>query len=161
MRPVRRQRLAALLFILGGASATLALVLFALGENANLFYDPAKVAGGAAPAGVTIRAGGMVVEGSVRHDDTGLGVSFTLSDLRGHAFDVAYTGVLPGMFREGQGILVTGRIGENGVFAADEVLAKHDENYLPPELESMAGAGGADDAQPLPQLASRIPRQDR
>ena len=138
MRPRRRQRLTAVSFVLGGAAATLALVLFALDENANLFYEPAKVVGGEAPSGVRIRAGGMVADGSVAHDDTGLGVRFVLTDHQGHDFPVAYTGILPGMFREGQGILVTGELDGDRVFQAEEVLAKHDENYLPPELHDMA-----------------------
>lgn len=143
MRPRRRQRLAAVSFVLGGAAATLALVLFALDENANLFYEPAKVASGEAPSGVPIRAGGMVADGSVAHDDTGLGVRFVLTDYQGNDFQVAYRGILPGMFREGQGILVTGELDRNRVFQAQEVLAKHDENYLPPELHDMVQGADA------------------
>ena len=138
MPPVRKQRLAAVLFVLVGAAATLTLVLLALEENVNLFYEPAKVVGGQAPTGVDIRAGGMVAADSVVHDDTGLGVRFVLTDHAGHDFEVAYVGILPGMFREGQGILVMGQLGEDGVFQAQEVLAKHDENYLPPELHDIA-----------------------
>ena len=145
MKPLRRQRLTAAAFVLSGAAVTLALVVFALDENVNLFYEPAKVVGGEAPEGVEIRAGGMVVDGSVVFDDTGLGVRFTLTDHRGNDFDVAYKGILPGMFREGQGILVRGRLDEQRTFRADEVLAKHDENYMPPELHDLAG-GVAPDA---------------
>ena len=141
MKPLRRQRLAAVTFVLCGAAVTLALVMMALEENINLFYEPAKVVGGEAPVGVDIRAGGMVVEGSVVHDDTGLGVRFALTDYRGNDFHVHYTGILPGMFRDGQGTLVTGQLDANGVFHAEEVLAKHDENYLPPELHGVAGEG--------------------
>ena len=144
MRSGRRQRLAAVLFVLGGAAATLGLVLLALEENINLFYEPAKVVGGEAPVDVDIRAGGMVVDGSVMHDDTGLGVRFALTDYRGHDFEVVYTGILPGLFREGQGTLVTGRLGADGVFRAKEVLAKHDENYMPPELEGSVASEAAD-----------------
>ena len=138
MTPPRKQRLAAVLFVLGGTAVTLALVLLALEENVNLFYEPAKVASGQAPHGVDIRAGGMVAAGSVVHDDTGLGVRFVLTDYQGHDFQVAFTGILPGMFREGQGILVTGQLAEDGTFQAQEVLAKHDENYMPPELHDIA-----------------------
>ena len=95
MRLARRQRLAAVLFVLGGAAVTLALVVLALGENVNLFYEPAKVAGGEAPLGVDIRAGGMVADGSVVHSETDLGVRFVLTDHRGHDFEVRYTGLLP------------------------------------------------------------------
>lgn len=138
MRPLRRQRMTAAAFVLSGAAVTLALVVLALDENVNLFYEPAKVVGGEAPQGVEIRAGGMVVDGSVAFDDTGLGVRFTLTDHRGNDFDVAYRGILPGMFREGQGILVRGRLDAQRTFQADEVLAKHDENYMPPELHDLA-----------------------
>lgn len=137
MKPIRRQRLATVLFVLGGAAVTLSLVMLALADNINLFYEPAKIVGGEAPVGVDIRAGGMVVVGSVNHDETGLGVSFTLTDYRGHDFDVYYTGLLPGLFREEQGILVQGQLDANGVFHADEVLAKHDENYVEPELRDL------------------------
>ena len=80
----------------------------------------------------------MVADGSVAHDEEGLGVSFVLTDYKGSEFTVRYTGILPGLFREGQGILVLGRLDEAGVFQAEEVLAKHDENYMPPELSDMA-----------------------
>ncbi len=139
MKPQRRQRLAAVLFILAGSAVTLTLMIFALGENANLFYEPAKVVSGEAPRGVTMRAGGMVLEGSVQHDDTGFGVAFTLTDHAGHDFDVAYNGLLPDMFREGEHILVTGELGSDGTFQASEVLAKHDENMVPRETAHMAG----------------------
>ena len=143
MTPRRKQRLAAVLFVLCGSAVTLALVLLALQENVNLFYEPAKVVTGEAPVGVDIRAGGMVAAGSVIHDDTGLGVRFVLTDYQGHDFEVAYTGILPGMFREGEGILVTGQLDEKGRFQAREVLAKHDENYMPPELHDIAEQASA------------------
>ena len=139
MRPVRRQRLAMLLFVLTGAAATLAFSMLALRENVNLFYEPEKVVGGAAPVGERIRAGGMVAAASVAHDDTGLGVRFVVTDHRGHDFEVRYTGILPGLFREGEGVLATGRLAANGVFHAEEIVAKHDEDYMPPELEGIAG----------------------
>ena len=139
MNAVRRQRLVVMLFVLAGTGATVGLVMAAMRENINLFYEPARVVNGEAPLHETIRAGGMVVDGSVHHDDTGLGVRFTLSDHAGHDFDVVYKGILPNLFREGQGILVTGRLRADRVFKADEVLAKHDETYMPPELQSIAG----------------------
>jgi cytochrome c-type biogenesis protein CcmE len=138
VKPQRRQRLAAVLFILAGSSITLTLMIFALGENANLFYEPAKVVSGEAPQGVTMRAGGVVLEGSVQRDDTGFGITFALTDRAGHDFHVAYNGLLPDMFREGEHILVTGEIGPDGVFQASEVLAKHDENMVPRETKHMA-----------------------
>ena len=140
MHPLRRQRLAVLLFVLVGAATTLAFAMLALRENVNLFYEPAKVVGGEAPVGQRIRAGGMVASGSVAHDDTGLGVSFMVTDHRGHDFRVRYTGILPALFGEGQGVLATGRLGADGVFRAEEILAKHDESYMPPELDGIVDA---------------------
>ena len=111
--------------------------MFALQENVDLFYEPQKVVGGDAPIAKRIRAGGMVETGSLVYETEGLGVSFVLSDLRGSKFEVRYEGILPGLFREGQGVLVVGQLDAQRVFYAQEVLAKHDENYMPPELEGM------------------------
>ena len=140
MNTRRRNRLVATVFLLGGTAITVALVLTALDESVNLFYPPARVVNGDAPAGITIRAGGMVAEGSVTHDASGLGVSFVLTDFRGSDFTVRYVGILPDLFREGQGILVTGELDGERVFRAAQVLAKHDENYMPPELAGIADA---------------------
>ena len=147
MRRARRQRLAVVLFVVVGATATLSLALLALRENVDLFYEPARVANGEAPLGVDIRAGGMVVEGSVTHDPEGLGVTFSITDYRGHDFEVRYVGLLPDLFKEGKGIMVRGQLTGQGVFHAAEVLAKHDENYVPVEFHDMIGGrdvvGGA------------------
>ena len=137
MRPVRRQRLAVGLFLLFGSALTIGVGLFALQENIDLFYEPQKVVGGEAPIAKRIRAGGMVEKGSLVYEPEGLGVSFVLSDLRGSRFEVRYEGLLPGLFREGQGVLVVGQLDASRVFYAKEVLAKHDENYMPPELVDM------------------------
>jgi cytochrome c-type biogenesis protein CcmE len=137
MRPLRRQRLAVVLFVLFGSALTIGVVLFALQENIDLFYEPQKIVGGEAPIAKRIRAGGMVEKGSLDYESQGLGVSFVLSDLRGSRFEVRYKGLLPGLFREGQGVLVIGQLDASRVFYAKEVLAKHDENYMPPELVDM------------------------
>ena len=137
MPPLRRQRLAIVLFLLFGSALTMGVVLFALQENIDLFYEPQKIVGGEAPIAKRIRAGGMVEKGSLDFESEGLGVSFVLSDLRGSRFEVRYKGLLPGLFREGQGVLVVGQLDANRVFYAKEVLAKHDENYMPPELVDM------------------------
>ena len=137
MRPLRRQRLAVVLFLLFGSALTMGVVLFALQENIDLFYEPQKIVGGEAPIAKRIRAGGMVEKGSLDFESEGLGVSFVLSDLRGSRFEVRYKGLLPGLFREGQGVLVVGQLDASRVFYAKEVLAKHDENYMPPELVDM------------------------
>ena len=140
MNTRRRNRLVATVFLLGGTAITAALVLTALDESVNLFYPPERVVNGDAPTGVTIRAGGMVADGSVTHDASGLGVSFVLTDYQGSDFTVRYVGILPDLFREGQGILVTGELDGGREFQASQVLAKHDENYMPPELAGIAGA---------------------
>lgn len=147
MHPKRRNRLIVVSFILLGAGATLALVLTALNENLNLFYPPDQVVSGKAPVDTRIRAGGMVKSGSVVRDPDSLDVQFVLSDFAGSEFPVRFSGILPDLFREGQGILVQGQLGANGEFAADEVLAKHDENYMPPELVDMASATSSKDEQ--------------
>lgn len=137
MRPKRRNRLLAVAFVLVGSGVAVTLMLLAANESLNLFYPPHKVVNGEAPVGVGIRAGGMVLEGSVARAPDSLQVAFTLTDRQGADFQVLYDGILPDLFREGQGILVRGQLDPAGVFQAEEVLAKHDENYMPPELMSL------------------------
>lgn len=134
MHPLRRKRLIVIVFIMAGVAVTATLALTALEQNINLFYPPEQVAGGEAPVGKRIRVGGMVLEDSVVRASDSLDVDFVLTDRRGSEVGVRYSGLLPDLFREGQGILVTGELDQGGVFQADEVLAKHDENYMPPEL---------------------------
>ena len=137
MNPKRRTRLITIGFVFVGAGLTVALVLYALNENLNLFYPPDQIVSGAAPTGSQIRAGGMVLEGSVARPGDDLDVEFVLTDYQGSEFKVSYSGILPDLFREGQGILVRGKLDDAGVFQAQEVLAKHDETYMPPELAGM------------------------
>ena len=134
MNRKRRNRLLTVLFVLAGTAAAVTLLLLAASENLNLFYPPEQITGGAAPAGVPIRGGGMVLEGSVQRAPDSLDVEFVLTDYQGSDFKVVYNGILPDLFREGQGILVRGELDSAGIFRAVEVLAKHDENYMPPEL---------------------------
>lgn len=140
MPPQRRKRLIAIGFLLAGASATAGVVLNALQDSIDVFYPPHKIVGGQVPVGARVRAGGMVLEGSVQRAPDNLDVSFVLTDRQGSEFTVRYTGILPDLFREGQGILATGTLRADGVFVAEEVLAKHDEKYMPPELKTMAPA---------------------
>jgi len=133
MHPQRKQKLLIILFMLGGISLAVTLMLVALKENINLFYTPSQIAAGEAPKHRTIRAGGMVVEGSVRRADDDLTVRFDVSD-GNSSVTLSFTGILPDLFREGQGIVAMGKINESGDFIASEVLAKHDENYMPPEV---------------------------
>ena len=133
MNPKRKQRLILVIFLVVGFSVIIGLAMFTLSQNINLFYSPAQIASGEAPEGARIRAGGMVVEGSVQRDQESLAILFQLTDYEAKV-DVEYTGILPDLFREGQGIVALGRLNENGTLIADEVLAKHDENYMPPEV---------------------------
>lgn len=135
----RRKRLLVVLGILAGVGLAAALVFQAFRENMMLFYDPSQVVAGEAPAGRTFRLGGMVTDGSVTRASGSLEVRFVVTDFE-QSVPVSYTGVLPDLFREGQGVIAHGRIGANGVFVADEILAKHDENYMPPEVaDSLKG----------------------
>lgn len=133
MKPIRRQRLFLLIFILLGVAAAVALALVALQENINLFYSPAQIVAGEAPADHPIRAGGMVVKGSIKRDPNSLKVQFEVTDYSA-TIPVSYEGILPDLFGEGQGIVALGRWEASGRFVATEVLAKHDENYMPPEV---------------------------
>jgi cytochrome c-type biogenesis protein CcmE len=116
--------------LLAGTVLAITLLLQALGSNTNYFYSPTEVAEGKAPIGKTFRLGGLVAKGSVIRKD--MMVSFDVTDNK-NKFTIEYTGILPDLFREGQGIITTGSlVGE--IFIATEVLAKHDENYMPPEV---------------------------
>jgi cytochrome c-type biogenesis protein CcmE len=137
MHPVRRQRLFVVIFIVLAASVAAALVMIALSENINLFYPPEKVVAGEAPEGKVIRIGGMVREGSIVREPGSLRVRFDVTDFKG-TVPVVYDGILPDLFGEGQGAIAQGRLVQ-GVFEASEVLAKHDENYMPPELKDAMG----------------------
>jgi len=133
MKPQRKQRLILIVFLLLGFGAVIGLAMYALSENINLFYNPTQVANGEAPEGARIRAGGMVVEGSVVRSGDSLTTRFELTDYS-ESMGVEFTGILPDLFREGQGIVALGRLNSDKVLVADEVLAKHDENYMPPEV---------------------------
>jgi len=133
MKPKRKKRLTVVTLIVFGAAAAVSLTLYALEQNINLFYSPVQIVSGEAPKGRHIRAGGMVVEGSLQRGKDSLKVSFDVTDFD-ETVHVEYTGILPDLFREGQGIVANGSLDDAGVFQAAEVLAKHDENYMPPEV---------------------------
>ncbi len=138
----RRKRMLVVLGIFTGVAASVALAVVASRKNISFFYDPTQVALGKEPAGKRFRIGGMVVKGSVTRQPGSLTVRFVLTDFA-HNVPVDYTGVLPDLFREGQGIIAHGVMGPNGEFVADEVLAKHDEKYMPPEVAaSLKGQKG-------------------
>ena len=131
MRARHKQRLYLVILLLLGLSVAVVLTLMALKENINLFFTPTQIAEGEAPQGVSFRIGGMVLENSLERSEQDLSVTFKVTDT---AYDtpVSYTGILPDLFREGQGVVALGRL-EGDTFMASEVLAKHDENYMAPE----------------------------
>ncbi|MCY3768157.1 MAG: cytochrome c maturation protein CcmE [Gammaproteobacteria bacterium] len=132
MRASRKRRLVIAGVLVTGVSVAVLLTLLALRENINLFYSPSQVVAGEVVEGSYFRIGGMVVDGSVRRNPDDLQVSFDLTDTA-ETVTVHYSGILPDLFREGQGIVALGRLEDHG-FRADQVLAKHDENYMPPEV---------------------------
>ena len=148
MKPQRRNRLLLILGLVGGLGLALTFVLKALNSNINLFYTPVQVIAGEVPTGARVRAGGMVEAGSIRRSDGSLEVAFIVSDLAGAAFEIRYTGILPDLFREGQGVVATGTLSQDGVFLAEEILAKHDEKYMPPEVAMALDATRQDPLQP-------------
>jgi len=140
----RRQRMIFVGVLVAGVAAATGLVIAAMGENMLYFYSPSQIRAGEAPSGPSIRVGGLVVEGSVQRSD-GLEVSFSLTD-GAETVGVSYAGILPDLCRGGQGIVASGVLETGGArLRAEEVLAKHDENYMPPEVAEameMAKQGG-------------------
>ena len=133
MNPVRKKRLFIVLAIIAGVGVAVALALSALQQNINLFYTPTQIANGDAPQDTRIRAGGLVEEGSVKRSSDSLETDFVVTD-GAKRVTIRFSGILPDLFREGQGIVAMGKLDASGVLIADEVLAKHDENYMPPEV---------------------------
>ena len=133
MNPRRKRRLLTVTALVVGVGVAVGLSLMALSKNINLFFSPSQVAAGEVPIDHVFRLGGLVEKGSVERDEQGLTVRFVLSDTA-KRIPVSYQGILPDLFREGQGIVAQGRMDASGTFVADQVLAKHDENYMPPEV---------------------------
>jgi cytochrome c-type biogenesis protein CcmE len=144
----RRRLVAGVVLIVLGACTAAALALRAFRENLLYFYSPTQVTAGEAPEGRPFRVGGLVVAGSIVRDPRSLAVRFVLTDTL-HDVPVHYDGVLPDLFREGQGIVANGRLRADGTFEAAQVLAKHDENYMPPEVAKALEAAG----RPIPHSA--------
>ena len=146
MHPLRKQRLYGVSLIVVLSSAAIGLVAFALRDNINLFYPPSEVAAGNAPADRNIRLGGMVVEGSIERSETSLATQFLVTDYEA-SVPVRYTGILPDLFAEGQGVVAEGRLNASRELIATQILAKHDENYMPPEVAAaLAGKSSAPDS---------------
>jgi cytochrome c-type biogenesis protein CcmE len=139
-----------------GVSMAVGLVLYALRGNVNLYFTPTQVFNNEAPVGRSFRIGGLVEEGSIKRQENGLTVNFVITDTH-RSIPVVYTGILPDLFKEGKGVVAQGRVDADGLMRADEVLAKHDENYMPPEAadamkqaeEAKAAAKSAETAVPV------------
>lgn len=134
MNSVRKRKIIFLLFIAVILVLVTSLVLYALRQNISLFYTPTQIVHGEAATKHTIRLGGMVVKGSIVRAADDLTVQFKLTDFK-QTVTVSYRGILPDLFREGQGIVALGELTDNQHFKATEVLAKHDANYMPPEVK--------------------------
>lgn len=128
----RHKRLALLLAALLLLGAATAMVLSAFRQNLVFFFTPSQVAAGEASGARSFRIGGMVEKGSIKRQEDGLTIQFIVTD-NAHSLPVVYRGILPDLFREGKGVVAQGKLGSDGLFLAHEVLAKHDENYMPPE----------------------------
>jgi len=133
MTPTRKRRLIGVIVIIFGVSVAAIVAMKALNENMLFFVSPTDVEEQALPAGKRFRLGGLVQDGSVSRASDSLAVAFIVTD-GAHAVDVRFDGILPDLFREGQGIIAIGELSTDGHFEAAEVLAKHDENYMPPEV---------------------------
>lgn len=140
MNPARKKKLFVLFFIVAVMGVVTLLVLYALRQNINLFYTPTQVASGEAMPARVIRLGGMVVKNSISRSASDLSVQFELTDFN-HTVVVSYRGILPDLFREGQGVVALGNVLDNHHFKATEVLAKHDANYMPPEVKDALAKG--------------------
>lgn len=133
MTQTRWKRLGWIGFLLSAGALAVLLVLFALRQNIHLYYTPSQIKAGEAQAGRVIRVGGLVVKGSLHREKESLKIQFRVTDLA-EEVPIVYSGILPDLFREGQGVIVTGQWMPEGFVTAQEVLAKHDENYMPPEV---------------------------
>jgi len=134
MKP-RRKRMLLVLSAVGGVGVAIALALNAFQDNLLYYYSPTQIASGEVTLDERrIRVGGLVVDGSINRNVGELGVTFDVTDNL-ESVTVAYDGILPNLFKEGQGVIAHGRFDDKGIFVADQILAKHDENYMAPEVE--------------------------
>jgi len=155
MKP-RQKRFMFIVVGVVAVSLAVGLVLNALKGNVNLYFTPTQVFNKEAPQGRSFRIGGLVEEGSIKRQENGLTVNFVITDTH-KSIPVVYTGILPDLFKEGKGVVAQGSVDANGLMRADEVLAKHDENYMPPEAadamkkaeEAKAAANSAKPAIPV------------
>jgi cytochrome c-type biogenesis protein CcmE len=155
MKP-RSKRLAIIVGIVAAVGIAVALVLNAFQSNLVFFYSPSQVAAKEAPVGRTFRLGGMVTNGSLQRD--GVTVRFLVTDTV-QTIPVRYQGILPDLFKEGKGVVAQGQVGADGVFVAREVLAKHDENYMPPEAAAALKQAGATNRKLSSTLVTEPPKK--
>ncbi len=150
----RRQRMVTVALVLAGVGLAVGLVLQAFQENLMFFYSPTEVLAGEPPEGRKIRLGGLVTMGSLQRESGELEVRFTVTDNQ-NSMTVSYAGILPDLFREGQGVIAIGFLQPDGSLKAEEVLAKHDENYMPPEVaEMLAEQGHPVDSETVESVAN-------
>ena len=133
MKPARKKRLFFIIFLISGVTVAAGFAMYAFNQNLMFYFSPTDVKQGKAPINKIFRMGGMVVDGTFKKEQKSLKVHFDITDYD-KTVSVEYTGILPDLFREGQGIISRGKLNAQGVFVAEEVLAKHDENYMPPEV---------------------------
>ncbi len=150
MRPKRKQRLIFITILFIGFSSATALGVYALQKNKTYFHTPAEIAAGNVQQDKLFRVGGLVVEGSVNRFGDGVTTEFDLTDTAG-TVTLRYKGLLPDLFREGQGIVAQGKLNSDGIIIAQEVLAKHDENYMPPEVANALKESGASHPENIPK----------
>ncbi len=152
----RHRRLVLVFGVLAGVGLAGGLALMALRENVMFFFSPADVTAGKAPVAERFRLGGMVKPGSVKRQPGSLAIEFMVTDFK-HDVPLRYTGVLPDLFRENQGVVAHGELKADGQFVADEILAKHDENYMPPEVAAAIKKehGGVMPVEPQPAKPAR------
>lgn len=150
----RRRRLAWILAGIGCLGVAAALIVNAARDNLVFFYSPTQIAAHQAPYGRTLRIGGLVEKGSLHHGREALDIRFVVTDTA-HSIPVTYHGVLPDMFEQGKGVVAQGRLGPDGVFHADQVLAKHDANYMPPNVASELQAARAAKSPALARVGER------
>jgi cytochrome c-type biogenesis protein CcmE len=159
MHPKRKNRLILILFMVVGLGSAVGLMMYSLSQNIDLFMTPTQIANGEVRQGQTIRAGGLVVAGSVIRSDDGLNVSFDITDGTVNV-TVEYEGILPDLFREGQGIVAMGKVDSRKVMIASEVLAKHDEEYMPPEVQHALDSAHKDGVEKMQKDAEENAQKD-
>ena len=150
MHKKRKQRVIFIVVLLLGFSCATALVLYAMKQNIMLFHTPSEIVLGKVPVEKLFRVGGLVVKGSVVKGNDGLTTEFNLTDAA-EIVTIRYIGLLPDLFREGQGIVAQGKLNKEGIFVAQEVLAKHDENYMPPDVASALKESGSSHPENIPK----------